>query len=78
MKKLFLMFALTGMVSAASASTISLLSSNTVITVLGDDKGKKKDEKSCKKGEKSCKKDGKSCCKKGDKKDDVKTEEKAK
>ncbi len=79
MKKLFLALALTGMVSAVSASTIASLNNSAIVTVLGDnkgdDKGKKKDcckkgeEKACCKGKatKACAKDEKSC-KKGEKK----------
>jgi hypothetical protein len=72
MKKLFLLFALAGIVGAASATTLSSYTKATIVNVGGDEKkggddkkkkcedGKKKDEKSC------CKKDaaGKgSCCK---------------
>ncbi len=80
MKKLFLMLALTGMVSAVSASTVSALSHNTIVSVIGDDKkgddkGKKKeDKKACAAGEKTCTKGEKSCCKK----DAKKVEEKVK
>ena len=39
MKKLFLMLAFTGMVTAVSASTVSALSNNTSVSiVIGDDK----------------------------------------
>ena len=80
MKKLFLMLAFTGMVTAVSASTVSALSHTSIaITVgddkKGDDKNKKKD-KSCSKDEKACcKKDAsgkKSCCSKDGKKDEKK------
>lgn len=79
MKKLFLALALTGMVSAVSASTVSSLNGISVSIVKGDDKKgddkNKKKEKSCSKDEKSCcKKDAgkKSCCAKGEKKDEKK------
>ena len=56
MKKLFLALSIVAFVSAASASTLSTLSGNTIVSVIGDDKkgddkGKKK---SCSKDEKSC------------------------
>jgi len=77
MKKLFLMLAFTGMVTAVSASTVSVLTNTSIVSVIGDDKkgddkGKKK---SCSKDEKSCcKKDAgkKSCCKGKDEKKDEK------
>jgi len=79
MKKLFLMLALTGMVTAVSASTVSALSNTSISIVIGDDKKgddkNKKKEKSCSKDEKSCcKKDAgkKSCCSKDGKKDEKK------
>ena len=62
MKKLFLLFAFTGIVGAASATTLVSFTKATVVTVAGDDKKgddkKKKDEKAC------CKKDanGKGGC----------------
>ncbi len=80
MKKLFLMLALTGMVGAVSASTVSSLSpglrSLSTLVKIGDDKkgdDKKKDKKACTADEKNCKKGEKSCCKK---KDAAKPEEK--
>ena len=60
MKKLFLMLAFTGMVTAVSASTVSALTNTSIVSVIGDDK--KGDDKGKKK--KSCSKDEKSCCKK--------------
>ncbi|MBK6834978.1 MAG: hypothetical protein IPG89_12180 [Bacteroidetes bacterium] len=47
MKKLFLMLAFTGMVTAVSASTVSALTNTSIVSVIGDDKkgddkGKKK------------------------------------
>jgi hypothetical protein len=77
MKKLFLMLAFTGMVTAMSASTVSSFTGIAVSIVKdGDDKdkGKKKDKsKHCSADEKSCCKKGeaKSCCTK-DKKDEKK------
>ena len=63
MKKLFLLCAFTGIVGAASATTIATFTKTSTVNVGGDDKKgddkKKKDEKAC------CKKDanGKtSCC----------------
>ncbi len=65
MKKLFLLLAFTGIVGAASASTIVSHAKGTVIT-LGDEK-KKKDKKACSEKDattKSCSKESKkSCCK---------------
>ena len=73
MKKLFLLFAFTGIVGAASATSIVTLNKATVITFKGDDKkgdDKKKEEKKscCKKDEKGKTCGGenaekKSCCK---------------
>jgi hypothetical protein len=57
MKKLFLLIAFTGIVGAASASSLVAFNKATVITNGGDEK---KDEK------KKCDKD-KACCKKGEK-----------
>ena len=61
MKKLFLLLAFTGIVDAASATTVTALTKGTVIILNGDDKkqeGKKQDDK------KKCEK--KSCCKKAE------------
>ena len=70
MKKLFLMLAFTGMVTAVSASAVSAFTGTSIVTVIGDDKkcDDKDKKKACSKEEKSgcCKKkeDGKkSCCK---------------
>lgn len=75
MKKLFLMLAFTGIVGAASATSIASLTKTSVITLGTDDKKgdkKKADKKSCDKDKACCKKDGKatadnkegkSCCK---------------
>lgn len=70
MKKLFLLLAFTGMIGAASATSISVITKSTVVTFKGDDKKKKEDKKKCDKDKACCKKDGKegeakSCCKKG-------------
>lgn len=55
MKKLFLLFAFTGIVGAASATTLLTSTPATIVSVKGDpikgDDKKKKDEKAC------CKKD---------------------
>lgn len=53
MKKIFLLLAFTGIVGAASATSLSALTNETVITLGGDDK-KKEEKKKCEK---------KSCCK---------------
>jgi hypothetical protein len=59
MKKLFLLFAFTGIVGAASATSIASFTKATVVSVAGDEKKgddkKKKDEKA------ACKKDAKAC-----------------
>jgi hypothetical protein len=79
MKKLFLMLAFTGMVTAMSASTVSSFTGTAISIVKeGDDKdkGKKKDKaKHCSADEKSCCKKGestKSCCSKDGKKEEKK------
>jgi hypothetical protein len=77
MKKLFFVIALFAFLGSANANTISVLSNNTLVNVLGNDDKEKK--KSCKKSdscckkaenkEKSCKKDGEGkACKKDEKK----------
>ena len=77
MKKLFLLCAFTGIVGAASATTIATFTKASIVCTNGDDKKgddkKKKDEKAC------CKKDAngkggcadgkggtKACCHKGE------------
>ena len=80
MKKLFLLLAFTGIVGAASATSVLALSHNTIVNhggddKKGDDKKKKKDKKECCKKDANAKTcthdDKKSCCK-------AKTETKAK
>jgi hypothetical protein len=51
MKKLFLLLAFTGIVSAASANSIAIFTKSTITATVGDDK-KGDDKKAC------CKKDG--------------------
>lgn len=69
MKKLFLLLVFTGMIGAASATSISVITKGTVVSFKGDDKKKKDDKKKCDKDKACCKKDAKSgdakaCCKK--------------
>jgi len=63
MKKLFLMLAFTGIVGAASATSIASLTKASVITLGTDDKKtddkKKEEKKSCDKDKACCKKDAK-------------------
>ena len=81
MKKLLFILAIFAYVGSTNANTLSLVTNNAVVAVLGDeDKDKKKNCKKsdscCKKGEnkeKACKKDGET---KACKKDEKKTEEK--
>ncbi|MGQ0828153.1 MAG: hypothetical protein ACT4ON_07150 [Bacteroidota bacterium] len=54
MKKLFLLLAFTGIVGAASATSVVALTKGTVITLSGDDK-KQDDKKKCAKGKSCCK-----------------------
>ena len=55
MKKLFFALALTGIIGAATVSTVSAMTHSTVIVKGGDEK--KKDKKDCKKDSKCCSKD---------------------
>ncbi len=75
MKKIFLLLAFTGILGAASASTILSTQASTVMTAVDANKGgdkekeKCKDKAKCKDKDKACckkdaKKDGKSCCQK--------------
>ncbi|MDF2435693.1 MAG: hypothetical protein K0Q95_69 [Bacteroidota bacterium] len=60
MKKLFLLLAFTGVIGAASATSVVTLAKGTVITLKGDDKkgDDKKKEKKSEKDKACCKKDG--------------------
>lgn len=51
------MLAFTGIVGAASANSLAVITNAPEISINNDDKGKKKDKKSC------CKKDAKACAK---------------
>ena len=69
MKKIFLLLAFTGILGAASASTILSTSKATIVAVNGDDKkgdDKKKDKEKacCKKDAKCANQKDKACCKK--------------
>lgn len=55
MKKLFLLFAFTGIVGASSAVTVTALTKGTVITLGGEEK--KDEKKKCDKKKACCKKD---------------------
>ncbi|MCX6312755.1 MAG: hypothetical protein NT084_14125 [Bacteroidetes bacterium] len=68
MKKFLVILALAGMVGSVSATTISLISKTSIVSVKDD--GKKK------KGKKECTDTAKSCCKKGEAKDKGKCTEK--
>ena len=69
MKKIFLLLAFTGILGAASASTISSVSKATIVVTngddkKGDDKKKDKDKACCKKDAKCANQKDKACCKK--------------
>ena len=63
MKKLFLAFALIGIVGAASVNTVSAMTHSKVIVNGGGEDKTKKDKKECKKDGKCCSANGdKKCC----------------